>query len=309
MSSRKKPKNQGRLTWKRLLGGLLAACLLLLLTVAVRQGAIQQLARDILPEKLLPQALQTQPGLALHMIDVGQGQALLLTCGDQTAMVDTGLPGTTEKVLNYLAWYGSGKLDYLFVTHPHSDHCGGAKEVLHKMGAEVLVIPEYLSPEAALSTAADWAGNTNTQIDITAAGRTYPLGDAVITVLHPATGNGIEDMNDLSLVLRVDYQGRSFLLTGDIGETVEQTLSGIGHIDVLQVPHHGSSTSSCEAFLQDISPDYALISCGRNNDYGHPHAEVLERLAQTGATICRTDEQGTIVVRVVEGEISVKTEN
>ena len=95
MSSRKKPNNQGRLTWKRLLGGLLAACLLLLLTVAVRQGAIQQLARDFLPEKLLPQALQTQPGLALHMIDVGQGQALLLTCGDQTAMVDTGLPGTT----------------------------------------------------------------------------------------------------------------------------------------------------------------------------------------------------------------------
>ena len=309
MSSRKKSKDKGRLTWKRLLGGLLAACLLLLLAVALRQGALHDLARDFLPEDLLPKALREQPGFALHMIDVGQAQALLLTCGDETALVDTGLAGTADKLVNYLAWHGHGALDYLFVTHPHSDHCGGAKDVVQKIGTDVLLIPEYLPEEAALTTAADWVGSTPTPIAVTHTGAQYPLGDARITVLHPAADNGIDDMNDLSLVLQVDYGGKRFLLTGDIGEAVEAQLPDIGKVDVLQVAHHGSNGSSSQAFLQKITPDYALISCGKNNDYGHPHADVLSRLQALGAQIYRTDRDGTVVVRVNEGEISVKIEN
>lgn len=309
MSSRRKSKYKGRLTWKRLLGGLLAACLLLLLAVALRQGALHDLARDFLPEELLPKALREQPGFALHMVDVGQGQALLLTCGQETALVDTGLAGTADKLVNYLAWHGHGALDYLFITHPHSDHCGGAKDVVQKIGTELLLIPEYLSEEAALATAADWVGSTPTPIAVTHAGAQYPLGDALITVLHPAADNGIDDMNDLSLVLQVDYGGKRFLLTGDIGEAVEAQLPEIGKVDVLQVAHHGSNGSNSQAFLQKIIPDYALISCGKNNDYGHPHAEVLSRLQALGAQIYRTDRDGTVTVRVNEGEILVKIEN
>ena len=309
MSRKTSRKNTGRLTWRRLLGGLLAACLLLLLTVAVRQGAVQNLLRDLLPEGLLPTPVAHQAGFSLHMLDVGQGQALLLACGGQTALIDTGLPSTADEVVAYLHKQGVDELDYVFVTHPHSDHCGGAKKVLEQVGAQVLVIPEYLSREAALTTAGDWVGSTDTPIDITAAGREYALGEAVITVLHPAAGNGIEDMNDLSLVLKVTYGGTRFLFTGDITEAVEETLLPLGHIDVLQVPHHGSYTSSSAAFLEDLSPDYALISCGLNNDYGHPHGSTLSRLESIGAEIYRTDLQGTLVVRVVEGQISIQTEN
>jgi beta-lactamase superfamily II metal-dependent hydrolase len=309
MSSRKKSKDKGRLTWKRLLGGLLAACLLLLLAVSLRQGALHDLARDFLPEDLLPKALREQPGFALHMIDVGQAQALLLTCGDETALVDTGLAGTADKLVNYLAWHGHGALDYLFVTHPHSDHCGGAKDVVQKIGTDVLLIPEYLSEEAALTTAADWVGSTPTPIAVTHTGAQYPLGDARITVLHPAADNGIDDMNDLSLVLQVDYGGKRFLLTGDIGEAVEAQLPDIGKVDVLQVAHHGSYTSSTKAFLADVQPRYALISCGKNNEYGHPHNVVIARLEDAGARIHRTDEEGTLVVRVVEGQIAVTAVN
>ena len=309
MSSRKKSKNKGRLTWKRLFGGLLAACLLLLLTVALRQGALHDLAREFLPEYLLPQALREQPGFALHMIDVGQAQALLLTCGDETALVDTGLSGTADKVVNYLAWHGHGALDYLFVTHPHSDHCGGTKQVVQTIGTDMLLIPEYLSEEAALATAADWVSSTATPIAITHAGAQYSLGDALITVLHPSAGNGIDDMNELSLVLQVEYAGKQFLLTGDVGVETEEQLPDIGKVDVLQVAHHGSNGSNSEAFLQKLSPDYALISCGANNDYGHPHADVLSRLQAVGAQVYRTDRDGTVVVRVSEGEITVKIEN
>lgn len=303
MSPKKRKKSAGRLNWRRLLGGLLAACLLLLLTIAIRQGALQDLAREFLP------APQTKAGLSLHMIDVGQGQALLLTCGGTSAMVDTGLSGTSNEVVNYLWKQGVRRLEYLFITHPHSDHCGGAKDVVERIGTEVLIIPEYLSEEAALATAGDWVGKTDTPIAITHAGQQYALGEATITVLHPAAGNEIDDMNDLSLVLLVEYGGRRLLLTGDITQAVEQALTGIGPVDVLQVPHHGSYTSSSAAFLEDISPDIALISCGKNNDYGHPHDVTLSRLEQAGAEIYRTDQLGTLMVTINEGQILVKTEN
>ena len=299
MTARRSQNPAGRL-WRRLLGGLLAACLLLLLGTALKQGALAD---------LLPGPLKHQAGFAMHVIDVGQGQALLLTCGGQTAMVDTGLSDTARQVTDYLLKQGVRRLDYLFVTHPHSDHFGGAKYILETLGADVLVIPEYLSEEAALTTAADWAGSTDTPIAVTQAGTRYTLGDAVITVLHPAAGNGIDDMNDLSLVLLVESAGRRILLTGDLTENMEPALLPIGPVDVLQVAHHGSYTSSSKAFLEDVRPQYALISCGKNNEYGHPHNVVIARLEDVDARIHRTDEEGTLVVRIVEGQIAVTSEH
>lgn len=300
MSPRQPQNPMGRLTWRRLLGGLLAACLLLLLAAAVPGGALAN---------LLPGTLKAPVGLSLHMIDVGQGQALLLTCGGKAAMVDTGPPDTSRQVVDYLLKQGVRKLDYLFVTHPHSDHFGGARRVMETLRTDVLLIPEYLSEEAALTTAGDWVGNTATQIAVTGAGRQYMLGDAVITVLHPEQGNGIDDMNDLSLVLLVEYGGRRLLITGDLTENEEPNLPAIGPVDVLQVAHHGSYTSSTKAFLADVQPRYALISCGKNNEYGHPHNVVIARLEEVGARIHRTDEEGTLVVRIVEGQIAVTAVN
>ena len=300
MSPRQPQNPMGRLTWRRLLGGLLAACLLLLLAAAVQGGALAN---------LLPGTLKAPVGLSLHMIDVGQGQALLLTCGGKAAMVDTGPPDTSRQVVDYLLKQGVRKLDYLFVTHPHSDHFGGARRVMETLRTEVLLIPEYLSEEAALTTAGDWVANTATQIAVTGAGRQYMLGDAVITVLHPEQGNGIDDMNDLSLVLLVEYGGRRLLITGDLTENEEPNLPAIGPVDVLQVAHHGSGGSSCTEFLSDTAPDVALISCGRNTDYGHHHDSVLERLEDVGAQIHRTDREGALVVRIREGKITVENEN
>ena len=300
MSPQRSQNPSGRLSWRRLLGGLLAACLLLLLAVALSQGALAD---------LLPSLIRNQAGFALHMIDVGQGQALLLTCGGKAAMVDTGLPDTSRQVTDYLLKQGVRQLDYLFITHPHSDHFGGVRRVVETLGADVLIIPEYLSEEAALTTASDWVGNTATPISVTQAGKQYALGEATITVLHPQTGNDIDDMNDLSLVLLVEYAGRRILLTGDLTENMEPALLPIGPVDVLQVAHHGSYTSSTQAFLEDVRPKYALISCGKNNEYGHPHNVVIARLEDVGAQIRRTDEEGTLLVRIVEGQIAATSEN
>lgn len=300
------PKQAGRQLWRILCRVLLAACLLLLFVAGLKAG----LFRRYLPENLMPAPVEGRAGFALHMLDVGQAQALLLTCGGESAMVDTGLPATADDVVDYVWRQGVRGLDYLFVTHPHSDHCGGARAVLEEIGAETLVIPEYLSPEAALATAGDWVGMTDTQIAVTHTGEQFQLGDATLSVLHPAAGNGIEDMNDLSLVLLVEYAGKRLLITGDISREVElQLLDAVGPVEVLQVSHHGSGGSSCGEFLEKLSPDYALISCGVNNDYGHPHDSVLERLEDVGAAIYRTDRDGTLVLGIQEGQITVKSKN
>ncbi len=291
--------------WKRILGGLLGLVLALVVGISLKTG----LFRTLLPENLLPAPVESRAGFSLHMIDVGQAQAILLTCGGQTALIDAGLPQTGGKLVNYLYQAGVRQLDYLFVTHPHSDHCGGAREVMEKTGADVLIIPQYLSEEAALATAADWVGNTAAQIAITQPGKQYPLGEATLTVLHPAADNTIEDMNDLSLVLLAEYQGKRMLFTGDITAEVERSLLPVGKLDILQVAHHGSGSSSCPEFLTDTMPDLALISVGEGNDYGHPHENVLQRLQESGADIRRTDRDGTIVVTLLQGQISVQVEN
>ena len=298
-------REKGRGVRRVLIRAAVALCLLLLLIHGLRGGWFRSLMED----NLLPVPIEGQAGFALHMIEVGQGQALLLTCGGEAAMIDTGLPETAERVVSYVRAQGVRQLSCLFVTHPHSDHCGGAKAVLDRIGADLLVLPEYHTEEALLTTAGEWIGKTDTQIAAAAAGQTFAVGEATVTVLHPPAGNAIDDLNELSMVLLVEYGGKRLLFTGDVSAAVEESLLPLEPVDVLQVAHHGSYTSSSPAFLADTAPRYALISCGRNNDYGHPHQSVVDRLKACGAEIFRTDEDGTVVVRISQGKLTVETEN
>lgn len=297
--SKKRRNRRPRSGFSSFLRSLLTGVALLLLLYGLRDGQLL--------EKLKQQASPASPGpgLALHMIDVGQGQALLLTCGEDAFMVDAGLSGSAKEMIDYIQAQGVARLDYLFITHPHADHCGGAKKLLAAIPTDTLAVPDYFEEDALLATAGEWIGDTSTQIDVTGAGREYALGDATVTVLHPAMDNDIDDMNSLSLVLKVEYCGKTMLLTGDIPKSVEIELLPIGKIDLLLSPHHGSGGSNCQAFLEDLRPGYTFISCGKNNEYGHPHPETLERLEQVSSRVYRTDELGTVVFRVNEGEITV----
>ena len=247
-------------------------------------------------------------GLTLFCEDVGQGQALLLTCGDRAALVDTGLAGRAEGLLEALAEQGVTRLDYLFITHPHSDHCGGAKTVLSALPTDLLVVPDYYDKDALYIQAGEWLGAADTALDIACAGREYALGGASLTVLSPPQGNDIDDMNDLSLVLLAEYTGVRMLLCGDASQTIEESILPLGHIDLLVAGHHGSRTATGEALLDDITPAYAFISCGRDNEYGHPHREVLDRLEKAGAQVLRTDESGVLTARVIQGKLRVTAE-
>lgn len=248
-------------------------------------------------------------GLTLHMADVGQGLGLLLQCDGESAVYDTGTTSSGEDFAEYVAENAPEGVKYVFISHPHQDHCGGAKELFSTVEAETLVISDCGDREAALLQAGEWLGASSASIDFTEAGREYTLGGAEITVLHPAPDFESDDYNEWSLVLQVEYAGTTLLLTGDQEQKVEKKLIPMERVDILQVGHHGSNTSSGQAFLENIAPDVALISVGADNSYGHPHQKALQRLRETGAEIYRTDLNGNIVVQVSNtGTISVVTE-
>ena len=268
---------------KRLIVGVLAAAILLAAFLALN-AAFAPKAPD--------------GSLYVRFIDVGQGDAALLATSDAAVMIDA---GPTDAQFRTAAFVERccARIDLMILTHPHEDHIGGAAELMRRVETKRVVMPDAVSSAGAFSRLLDAIEETGADAQIAAAGDVYEFGELRITVLSPvATGH--DDMNDDSVVVRVDYGERSFLFTGDAEFTAERELldsSSPIDCDVLKVGHHGSSSSSCAEFLAAVSPDIAVISVGEGNDYGHPDGDVLDRLADAGVSaILRTDELGTVTL-------------
>ncbi len=183
-------------------------------------------------------------------------------------------------------------------THPHADHVGGLAAVLNAAPADLLLTPVLDWDSDGFRSMMKYAELSGTPVSVPRAGDTLRLGSAVVTVLccwPEAVRYG--RVNDASIVLRIDYGRTSFLIAGDAEEWAEEIMLQDGaelKADVLRVAHHGSAYSSMKEFLVAVRPEYAVISVGKNNKYGHPHRETLERLAGIGSRIIRTDRSGTI---------------
>ena len=251
---------------------------------------------------------QTPDGeLAVHFIDVGQGDAILLSCDGETAIVDAGTPQCEEDLLSYLQSQNIGKPKYIFATHPHADHIGSMAAVVDTFGCENFIMPEMVSYTQTFENMLSSVEQAGCQTAYGVAGDTFTLGDAQLKLLWPTEGFDTSDPNEISLVLQVTYGEYSFLLTGDAGKDAEEGfLSQVQPVTVLKAGHHGSDTSSTEAFLQKAQPEYVVISVGAGNSYGHPSPAMLERLDEN-CQVLRTDEKGSIVFTVKEGELRVST--
>ena len=234
--------------------------------------------------------------LEVHFLDVGQGDAALLICGDEAMMIDAGSNESVDYVEKYLSGHGITKLKYAVGSHYDSDHVGGLDEILKNFEVETLIVPDQERDTKSYENVVknfDRAG----KVVKAKVGDTYALGDATLTVFAPAR-NDYEESNDFSIVLRIDHGEDSFLFTGDAQEESKKEMLSAGmdvSVDVLKVSHHGSKKSSIRQFLEAVSPKYAVISCAKGNDYGHPHAPVLRTLRRLGAQLYRTDDQGTVV--------------
>ena len=254
-------------------------------------------------------------GFSIHFIDVGQGDCTLVMSGDEALLIDAGENGHETEVLNYLRSMKIDKLDYIIATHQHSDHIGGIPEVLEEYDANNIIMPRLTkaqTPTNSTYTAFLKAlQNSDAKIISAKPGLKYSLGDAEFEILGPVTDD-CEDINSMSAVTKITYGENSFLVTGDAEKDEELEIIENGadlDCDVLRVGHHGSSTSSSREFLEAITPEICVISCGANNDYGHPHDKALKRISYQTDEVYRTDICGSIVMTSDGENIELSYEN
>lgn len=183
--------------------------------------------------------------------------------------------------------------------------------VLKNIQTDTLICPKVTYNTKTWKDVETEAKSQNTKIEYANAGESYTLGDATFTIISPKKNHIYSDCNNYSVVIKADYGENSFLFTGDAEKLVEDEILESNYnikADVLKVGHHGSSTSSSEKFLNKVSPKYAVISCGVNNEYGHPHKETLEKLKKRNIKTYRTDLEGTVVAQSDGKEIRFSTE-
>lgn len=256
-----------------------------------------------------PPVAEDDGGLTVHFIDVGQADCALLECGGQTMLIDGGNAEDSSLVVSYLKEKEISYLNYVVCTHAHEDHVGGLSGPLNTctVGQVFAPVTEYSSK--VFENFVKYTQAQGLEITVPEADDTFALGSAQVTVLGPR--KEYEETNDTSIVLRVDYGETSFLFTGDMETPAEDDLLAAGcdlDATVLKVGHHGSSTSSGYVFLREVMPEYAVISCGVDNSYGHPHDEVVSRLYDARVTVYRTDEQGTVVAFSDGKQVTFTTE-
>lgn len=241
--------------------------------------------------------------LIVHFIDVGQADCMLLKAGDTTVLIDGGNTDTATDVLSYLRRFGVEELDLVVNTHPHGDHLGGLPTVISAIPTKTVWTSTLSYDSYNFSRFLEYAHGQDAQVEVPSPGATYKADGLTITVLGPVGSNYV-DLNDTSLVLLVQYGSRKFLFTGDMEALAENQLVDKGvnlNVDVLKVGHHGSYSSTSQVFLNRVDPEYGIICCGRNNEYGHPHDAPLNRLDKADVTLFRTDLMGDVVA-VTDGE-------
>ena len=254
---------------------------------------------------------QATPGsdLTVHYIDVGQGDSEFIELPNgETMLIDAGNSQNAADIISYIQNKGYSKIDYIVATHPHADHIGGMTDILGSFTIGKMYMPKKQHNTKAFEGLLDVIEQNSIGLYTAKAGTSILATDDLnISILSPIS-DSYSDLNDYSAVVKITYKGTSFLFMGDAESVVENELlqekSDI-NADVLKVGHHGSSYSSTVDFIKSVAPKYAVISCGANNQYGHPHAETLVTLNSFNINTYRTDESGTIIITSDSVKITV----
>lgn len=235
--------------------------------------------------------------LKVHFIDVGQADCILLQQGNENMLIDAGNNDDEQTIKNYLQNVGVNEFKYVIGTHPHEDHIGSMDYIMNSFKVGKIYFPKATATTKTFENLFNAVKNKGMQFTQPTPGETFNLGQAKCTILAP-NGTKYEDLNNYSIVLKVEFGNNSFLFTGDAEDISEKEMLSKGYdlkADVLKVGHHGSDSSTTREFLNAVNPKYAVISVGKGNDYGHPTADTIQKLHAKGIDIFRTDESGTIV--------------
>lgn len=251
---------------------------------------------------------------SVQFIDVGQGDCTLIKTDKGNMLIDAGENGNESIILNHLAEQGVNELVYFIATHPHSDHIGGASEILNNIKVQNVIMPKLSASNTPTTNTYEKMLNSikssGAKVISATPGKSYTFGDVNFTILSPFQQD--DNLNNMSVSVRLTYDKYSFMFTGDAEKSVEKQMLDSGYdlsADVYKLAHHGSSTSNTLEFMETISPKYAVISCAADNSYGHPHGEIVKQLNDLGIEYFSTYSEGTIVFTVGENGLAVNTIN
>lgn len=236
----------------------------------------------------------------VRFVDVGQGDCTLVTYKGDSVLVDAGSAQNGMTTAEYVSTFAP-VIDYFIITHPHEDHMGGAQFIFDEVKVKNLVLSSITVESEFYSQAIFEAHKQGTNIIYLSGPCEFVIGDISITVLD-TFGVEYSDLNDASMITRIDVCETSILITGDAESVAEKyalshNSADLLDCDILKLGHHGSSTSTTKDFLLTVSPEICVASAGRNNSYGHPSNEVVDRILEYGAILHRTDTDGNVVLR------------
>lgn len=259
--------------------------------------------------------------LEVSFIDVGQGDSIFIKLpNEETILIDAGVKNSAENIKKYITSQACYKIDYLVATHPHADHIGGMAYVINNFQIDNVYMPDADTTTKTYENLLETIADKNLNITTTSASD-YIINSPDLSLLAVAPSTTDDDnLNNCSIVLKLRYKNNTFLFTGDAEkEELEKIYSDNKNADkqenydisadVLKVGHHGSRTSTSEELLEAVNPKYAVISCGKDNDYGHPHKETINLLEKFNIKYYRTDIVGTVKITSDGSTLNITTTN
>lgn len=248
--------------------------------------------------------------LAVHFLDVGQGDAIFVELpNDETMLIDAGENYHGEGIINYIKNAGHGKIDYLVATHPHSDHIGSLPYIVRNFDIGSVYMPKVTATTKLYESLLKAVKNKKLTVKNGKAGVNIVKTDDLSVDIIAPTKIDESNLNNCSIVIMLTFGDNSFLLTGDAETGEMNSIKESLKADVLKAGHHGSKNSTSKGLLKKIKPEITVISCGKNNEYGHPNQEVLTLLKSMKSSIYRTDKHKTVIVVSDGRNLTVSTDN
>ncbi len=262
-----------------------------------------------------PVSSEAEGDIVVHYIDVGQGDCSLIVSNTKCVLIDCGEEEYATGVISYLRALGVKKIDYVIATHPHTDHMGGMYHILDAFDIGTVIMPELpddmMPISINLERMFDVIEKRNINAEYAVAGDILEVGSGAKLEIIAPVHSDYEDINNYSVVTKLVHGVNTFLFTGDIERAAENDILNSRkdiRAKVMKISHHGSTSSSISPFLRQVNPKYAVICVGKDNSYGHPKQEILDRLAAVNAQVITTAEYGDIAF-ISDGEdISIKVE-
>lgn len=258
---------------------------------------------QVVPIKDVQQPRTTELGLTVHFLDVGQADCTLLESDGHFMLIDAGDNNDENVIINYLDERGVQKIDYIIGTHPHADHIGSMDAVINKYEIETIYMPFIAHNTKTFDDVLTAIEKKGLKVTEPEPGAQFAFNDIPVTILGPV--KEYTNLNNNSIVLKVETEKISFLFTGDAEQESEQDMLSAGYdlsAEFLKVGHHGSDTSSSSKFLEAVNPKVAIIPVGTDNQYGHPSEDTIKKLSDMGVETYRLDQTGNIIISTVKPE-------